>query len=209
MKKAIYTAVIDNYDEVVKPLYVNPDYDYILFTNMDIDSDFWQVRKVEGNGVKLARKIKIRPDLYLTEYDLSVWLDANIIQKSCMNALIWELLQGSDMLTMKHPNRQCIYDEVGACHMFGKDNLDLMIKQVERYKAEGYPRDNGLIASGILARKHNKKVIDLMKAWWYEVQEYSHRDQLSFNYCLSKSNINLLLIPYNVLRTHFLYTRHK
>lgn len=212
MKTIVYTAIIGNYDNVVTPLQHNKDYEYILFTNnVEITSDFWKVVYISDSSLsnkKLARKIKIRPDLYLPKHDLSIWLDANIIQNCNLESLV-ECLSGFDMLTMKHPSRNCIYQEVNACNHFKKDNLDLMIKQTNRYKANNYPENNGLIASGILIRRNKQDVKDLMRNWWYEVSEYSHRDQLSFNYVLSKfMGFKLVLVPYSILQTHFKYTRH-
>ena len=208
MKKVIYTAIIDDYDTVKKPLFVNEDFDYILFTNVDIQSDFWTVIRVMGSGVKAARKIKIRCDEYLKDYDLSIWLDANIQQKTDMNYFIKEM-DKCDMITMQHPSRNCIYQEVAACLHWKKDKLSIMNKQVDRYKKLKYPTNNGLIASGILIRWHNRTIKNLMKDWNHEVQNYSHRDQLSFNYCLTKHDVKLGLIPYSVLQSHFNYGRHK
>ena len=84
-----------------------------------------------------------------------------------------------------------------------------MNAQVDRYKAEGYPARNGMIGSGILIRKRNTRVVQLMKLWNKEVQEYSHRDQLSFNYCLSKIPLALGLVPFSVLYSHFQKPAHK
>jgi len=208
MKKAIYTAIIDGYDDIAPPLYVNEEYDYFLFTNMDhVESDFWNVIKVEGSGVKLARHIKIRPDLYLGDYDFSVWLDGNVIQACNINDLT--NLAQYDMVTMKHPQRNCIYQEVLACEQKGKNTRETMYKQVSRYQADSYPADNGLIASTFIFRYHNEKIIKLMKMWDSEVQAFSHRDQLSFNYCLEKNPISLALLPWSTLQTHFRYTKHK
>lgn len=207
MKKVIYTAIIDNYDNLPIPLHVNKDYDYILFTNTNVKSDFWKVVKVEGSGVKLARHIKIRPDLWVSDYDFSVWLDGNVIQACDMNNLA--RLAKYDMMTMQHPKRDCIYQEVLACEQAGKDLRERMDKQVNRYRQDGYPANNGLIASTFIFRYHNQRVRALMEMWDKEVQMFSHRDQLSFNYCLSKKPINLAMLPWSTLRTHFKYLKHK
>lgn len=213
MKKIVYTAIIGDYDNLVTPLQKNEDYKYILFTNnKELESDFWEVIYIENAGLsdkKLARKIKIRPDLYLPKHEINIWLDANIIQNCNLESLV-ECLSDFDMLTMKHPSRKCIYQEVLACNYFKKDSLDLMIKQTNRYKKNNYPENNGLIQSGVIIRRNNQEVKDLMRNWWYEVSEYSHRDQLSFNYVLSKfMGFKLVLVPSSILRTHFLYIKHK
>ena len=60
---------------------------------------------------------------------------------------------------------------------------------MERYVNEQYPPNNGLIVSGVMFRKHNKKdVINCMETWWTELKYGSRRDQLSFNYAAWKCN---------------------
>ena len=52
-----------------------------------------------------------------------------------------------------------------------------------RHKPENY----GLVQTNIMVRKHNDQYCkDLMEKWWSELKDYSHRDQLSFNYALWK-----------------------
>lgn len=165
----VYTAIIDNYDTLKK---APKGYECVCFTNTDIKSDEWRIEKVKGSGVKLAREIKIRPDIYIGED--SLWIDANI-------EAVKPQKEFKDFLTMKHPSRDCILQEVEACSRLGKDKLRRMTKQVQRYK--GYPQHNGLIASGVIYRRYNDKVNELNNLWWDEVKRGSHRDQLSFNYC--------------------------
>ena len=60
---------------------------------------------------------------------------------------------------------------------------------MDKYQKEGYPKHNGLVASGILFRNHHDKdVIKVMEDWYSEVVYYSFRDQLSFNYVCWKNN---------------------
>ncbi|MCV6636374.1 glycosyltransferase domain-containing protein [Candidatus Albibeggiatoa sp. nov. NOAA] len=207
MKKAIYTAMIDDRDSIPKPHYINEDYDYFLFTNQDIKSDFWNIIKVEGKGIKLAQHIKIRPDIYLSDYDFSIWLDKDIIQTCDINSLT--NLSYYDMATMKHPQRNCIYQEAAVSTQQKKDAFDTINKQVSRYKAQNYPFNHGLIASNIIFRYHNDKVKKLMTLWDNEVQTFSYLDQLSFNYCLGKKTLNLALLPWSILQTHFSYIQYK
>ena len=187
----IYTVIIDGYDKVLEPEYKN-DCRYILFTNTDIKSDFWEVIKVKGSGVKLSRDIKINFHKYLPEHDKSLYIDANINQLEDA-----DFDYDSDMIAMKHPARDCIYDEMNQCYYRNKDTYINMTPQVTKYMYEGYPSNNGLLAAGVMFRKNNQKVIALMELWWSEVEKGSHRDQLSFNYCLWKSPINLEYMVYS------------
>jgi hypothetical protein len=55
---------------------------------------------------------------------------------------------------------------------------------------------NGLITGMIILRRHNEPdSIQTMEDWWTEISYRSKRDQLSFNYCAWKNNLNLNYIP--------------
>lgn len=58
-----------------------------------------------------------------------------------------------------------------------------------------YPENNGLISTGVILRRHNDpKIIETMDAWWNEVENFSKRDQMSFNYIAWKYNT-----PFSIL----------
>jgi hypothetical protein len=70
-----------------------------------------------------------------------------------------------------------------------KDKIEIVKPQMDRYKEEGFPSEYGLLQSNILIRKHNEDdCIRLMEAWFNELKDNSHRDQLSFNYVLWKNS---------------------
>ena len=72
-----------------------------------------------------------------------------------------------------------------------KDNPNLIQKQINRYKSEGYPPNNGLVVQMEVLRRHNKKdVIDAMELHWEELKHNSKREQLSFNYIAWKTKLN-------------------
>ena len=53
-----------------------------------------------------------------------------------------------------------------------------------------------MVISGVLFRKHNEEdVIKVMEDWWTEIKYHSKRDQLTFNFCAWKNNLNLNYIP--------------
>ena len=93
------------------------------------------------------------------------------------------------MLCFNHYDNDCIYQEKKACLSLKKDVPEIMEQQMERYRLEGYPKNNGLIDSGILVRElHNEKVRKVMETWWKEILNGSRRDQLSFNYACWKND---------------------
>ena len=80
-KKVIYTCISGDYDILNEPIVINKEWDYICFTDSDIQSEHWTIKKIpddckydvnettgeqiELSKVKIARKIKINSHLYL------------------------------------------------------------------------------------------------------------------------------------------------
>jgi len=203
-KKAIYTAIFGNYDKFTKCLYDNEDYDYHLFTdNPAIKSNLYKIHLLNGDARK-AREIKILPHKFLPDYDYSVWMDGNIIQARNINELVKK--QTTGLMTMKHPLRSCIYSEAAECIAMNKDSAKIINTQISRYRNKNFSENMGLIATGLLFRKHTPAIQRLCSNWWHELKTGSLRDQLSFNYVLNQP-INLL--PFSVLKTHFIYKGHR
>ena len=211
MKKVIYTAIFGGYDDIVEPEYLPKGFDFICFTDSDIKSKVWDVRKVlplYEDSTRDARKYKLLPHRFLSDYDISVWVDGNFLIKDNLNQLVEEHLSDCNMAFHDHNQcildpRDCVYDEGNAILWLGKndpnnkykDNPNLVIKQLNKYNDEGYPQHNGLIVSGVLLRKHNKSdIIETMELWWEELKYNSKRDQLSFNYSAWKTNLKFSYI---------------
>ncbi len=56
-----------------------------------------------------------------------------------------------------------------------------------------------MIGSGVIIRSRSLKVNVFCNKWWGQVQRYSHRDQLSFNYTLKNNPVDVNLIPFDIL----------
>ena len=77
------------------------------------------------------------------------------------------------------------------------------------YKDKGFPANNGMVATGVMIRKHTIEVKLFCRSWWNEVFEHSKRDQLSFNFVAWRDNFEYSTIPFNILREQFIITNHK
>jgi hypothetical protein len=70
---------------------------------------------------------------------------------------------------------------------------------------EGYPKNNGLFATGLIVMKNNNdNCINLFKTWSNEYVNGSRRDQLSVNYSIWKykkdgNNVNIKVMPWDAL----------
>lgn len=211
MKKfAVYTCITGDYDEVKELAFQESGVDYYLFTNnKNIISSSWKVIYIENEGldnIRLARKIKVLGHPILEQYDITVWLDgASYIKKSIKEFIAnYCDLDQYCLVGFKHRERDCIYEEALECVKVRKEKKEVIQRQIKKYKQEGYPEHNGLIESTILIRKHlDRKLRQTMMDWFSEISDFSYRDQLSFNYVVSRSKLNYDLLDMNVFDNEY------
>ena len=233
-KKVIYTSIFGNYDTIREHLYVPEGYDLVLFTDSDIKSTQWDVRKqipLYEDNARNAKRYKILPHRFLSDYDTSIYIDGSFVIKDDINILINKYLSTADAAFFDHnqqeeyDRRNCIYKEAAAILNFGainmqrkpsrgklnyKDDPDIIQNQIQRYHSEGFPEELGLVIGGIILRNHNSlECIKTMEDWWSEIKYNSKRDQLSFNYIAWKNNFKFNYIPGQTRNNkYFDYIKH-
>ncbi len=162
------------------------------------------------------------PHKALPEYDASVYIDGNYLIKKDIRPLVEKVFSNAPMGIFDHNQcsdaRNCVYDEYDAIislqHKRGKlkDDPLIMKQQIQYYKNEGYPKNQGLIFAAVLIRKHHIPIVDnTMEFWYNQILNWSKRDQLSFNYSAWKTGLKSYYIPGN-LRRHeyfFLLSKHR
>ena len=204
-KKVIYTCITGNYDNLIEPGYVSPEFDYICFTdNNKLKSNIWKILPIPNelshlSKVKQQRNIKINTHKYLKEYDLSIWVDSSVrLNDNINNILITLNFNKYDIFIPNHPERTCIYDEGNACIKLNKDKKEIIDKELLFFKHQKMPQNFGLYETNVIIKLHNSQsCIKLMELWCKYVNEYSHRDQISLPYCLWKLNYNKIYKLYN------------
>lgn len=178
-KQVIVKGLFGSYDRWADPRVVEADTDYILFTDQDVDSKVFEVRKMKREP-KLERMVKIQPWEYIGfNYERYIWMDANIHPRRTIG-----YPTGYDIVCLEHPFRNCVYQEYQACLKLGKADPNVMWEQVKGYRDEGYPENNGMVQTGLLIRQMSEAVVEHAELWATEVLKKSRRDQLSFNYAL-------------------------
>ncbi|WP_294958694.1 glycosyltransferase domain-containing protein [uncultured Fibrobacter sp.] len=205
-KYVIYTAVIGNYDKILQPKVVDPLFDYILFSD-DISKKsigIWQVRKIgyhNKDQIKIARWVKTHPEKLLSEYEFSVWMDANVqIQTDFIYKRTKELFDNRiPISSIIHPDRNCIYQEIFAVFILRYETTDTIVRWSKILQKENFPHNKGLNETNIVFRNHNCTEIEKIDSlWWNFIEQYSRRDQFSFNYVLWKLQISCTpLLPPN------------
>ena len=220
MKRVVvYTSIFGNYDDLIEPIHKPDNCDFICFTdNKNLTSDVWQIINkpaIYSTGNRNAKKFKVLPHRYLQQYEYSIWVDGNMLVQGDVNEIIETNLCNSNVAFFSHANnvldsRGCAYEEAQYILDIGqknyerkphrgilawKDNPEVIVAQMEKYIAAGFPQGHELITGMVIARRHNEAdSIKVMEDWWTEIKYHSKRDQLSFNYCAWKNNLNLSYI---------------
>jgi hypothetical protein len=199
-KFVVYTALFGGYDDLLDPA-TSSSCDYICFTDdPNLKSNVWEIKVVSSHlsNILTNRLYKIKPHLYLKNYEASIYIDSNIrITKDPIN-LFNKYLGKNIFSTMKHAERNCIYKEALESIARKKSSYRKTLNQMFTYAREGYPPNNQLSDNKFLMRAHNNKnVHELMELWWDELNRWVPRDQLSLRYAAWKLKMNIDFISEN------------
>ena len=217
----IYSALVGDYDELLQPLVVDDRFDFVLFSNdiSEKQSGVWQIRPISyenPDNTRVCRYVKTHPEELLADYEVSVWIDANV--QLLTNAVYERIIaldnQGVAVSSMWHPVRKCIYEEAFAVMNMMVEHERVVVDWCHFLRKEKYPKNHGLCETNVVFRKHHDDVVGKMdELWWWCIDHYSRRDQLSFNYVQWKLNVPFELFfgeGYNVRNTeHMRLVKHK
>jgi len=190
----IYTALFGPSDGLIEPPVEIENCDFVCYTdNKKITSSIYKVIYCEplNDSIRAAKIYKILPHKFLPEYKYSLWIDGNVqLKPQDIYHFVIDNLKAEPIAFLKNPERDCIYDEMGACIKQKKDDPRIMEKQIDYYRKQNYPEHNGLISGGVILRKHmDPRGTKHDEDWCDQVQKFSRRDQLSFNYVAWKNNM--------------------
>ena len=186
-RNVVYNTIIGDYDDLNDPEIITPGWDYVCFTDQDIKSNIWEIRKVEKDpslsNRRVSRKIEMLYHNYLGEYDTTIKVPGYATISIDLNIVASLLGNSYDMVLLNHPRRKCSYDEMNHYIHLSGDPDGRIKKQIEKYESEGMPRKLGLAACGLVVRKiGNKNVEKFCELWWEQVLNYGSNDQFSFMY---------------------------
>jgi len=213
----VYSCVTGGYDQVAKTLLSRTGISddrvrYVLYTDQvssvtpeaedDPKTSFWTLRPLLWRHPLCSRRTARWHKVNSHKLDVSslvtVWIDGSHRFKEGVNVvddLVAQATRLTDLATFKHPERNCVYQEILACKQFRKDNPVLMDAQINRYRAEGYPAYAGMVETSCVVRKSSAAVTQFNNAWWQQIEAGSYRDQLSFNYVARKQNFLYGIVP--------------
>ncbi len=217
-KIVVYTALVGDYDELKIPECLNPEIDYVCFTDKYYAGyNPWEIRYPDyfnSDPTRVARYYKLNPHVLFPDYDIAIWVDANflILKGNDFKELIQKHTNSGKIISLaKHPFRNCVYEEAESCIRMSKDNNERLLNQVSKYKEDGMPANFGLSETGVLiSNPANKQTSLFFTAWWKQLLTFSKRDQISFPYVIFKLNerYNILFDDNFNYRTDSVYFKY-
>jgi hypothetical protein len=197
----VYTAISAGYD-ALQPQSVQKNVAHVAF----VEDAFpptppWTLRSIpeaayHADPCRSAKFLKILSHRLFPTAEYSIWVDGSL----CLGTysffdVIRRYLARADLAAFRHPARSCLYEEAKEVMRRRLDDAALVLRQVERYRLEGFPKRAGLVQAGVIIRRQTPAIAAFNEAWWQEIQAGSRRDQISFPYVARKLGLRFTSIP--------------
>lgn len=195
---AVYSAIIGKYDVILQPSLVDDRFDYVIFSDClpEGKQGVWQVRRIDYSNpikAKVARYIKTHPETLLSEYEASLWLDANIsiVGKEIYDRFV-ELFENETLVaSVKHLVYDCVFNEMFSVLDFHYESEEVVVRWGHELRKRDFPKHAGMFETGLLYRRHSSDEVKRFDAiWWKYIDAYSKRDQLSFTVALYDAGLS-------------------
>lgn len=193
IRKVIFSAIAGGYESIRIPSFIDPTFDYILFTDKPYpDTGVWKIRPIpywSSEQTRITRYVKMHPHFLFPDIDIAIWVDHNILITEDFSPIVNNFIQSSSpVATYYHPERSNIYEEAEACIEMKLEKPETIKKQIEVYRISNFFHDDLPETSVMMFNIKHKKLAQIMNNWWSELDKHSYRDQLSFNFAIAKAN---------------------
>ncbi len=197
-KVVIYTCIWGNYDDILEPIFVNPNIEYRIITDRVLSANsIWKKQSLPQNiifskmsPIEINRFCKMNPHLLFPDFDYSIYIDGNIRVVTDLMPLIADM--GDSHLGIHRYQTDCIYNMKSAIIAGKRAKRKSVESHIKKYKKEGFPKNFGAFECNVIVRKHNEiDCIKIMSDWWDEfLKTPSKRDQISLPYVLWKNGLS-------------------
>lgn len=194
----VYTSMFGpSAKPLLEPLFRSPEVRMICFTDRtDLRPAHWEIvpMTLDLPSVRASRCCKLLPHL-LVEDEWTLYHDSNF-------RLLVDprpLTRHGEFVAFRHHFWDRISDEAEAIIRLRKDTSDTIRHQLATYQAEGFDTEQHpqqrLVATGVLLRRDTPEVRALNEAWWDEMCQHSHRDQMSLDYVAWRQQFQISYWP--------------
>lgn len=201
LKVAVFSCLAGSYEEIMPLISNTYGIDCFLYTDSTeiIPPKGFAVRQsdyINSESVRTARFVKTHPHILLHGYDYVVWIDSNIhFMGDVMEYVQMVDDAGADLGVIFHPARASLIEEASEIVDTLKSDPNLVRTQLSRYQGNKNILGQKLIETNFMISKvGSQKLRYMMSLWWSELNNYTHRDQLSLPYAIDKSDVNVINI---------------
>jgi len=197
IKRCVYTTMIGGYEKLnEQPIAATSTIPFICLTDdPTLRSTSWEIRLVSPSfgmdSVRSQRDIKIRPHLYLPDYDISLYIDNTVLLTQPPETLFERYPSSSGFSLPKHSFRDTIFDEFLQVAALGLDKPTRILEQLDHYTADhrGWLLEKPYWTAILFRDQRNPEVRAMLETWAAHVLRYSQRDQLSVNIAFNRSGL--------------------
>ncbi len=196
-----YTALYGDRDIRLNPGWAELGVPLVYFSDREMaapaNATWRRCPALYPDSNRSAKFFKLMPHLCIADFQSSVWFDANIVPKiDHVRQWIEKREVFAKFALFGHPERSCVFEEGKTCAELGRDDSQVIERQMEHYREQGVKPGTGLYAGGFLFRRHLDAMVMRMNCeWWSEVGQFSKRDQLSLPVILQRTGIQPQVIP--------------
>lgn len=193
MKKVVYTAVFGARDSYPAVSFVD-GWDYVCFTSEDLPAnDNWRTIKIDPLyfDPRDARRVKILSTAFLSGYDVSVWIDANIVLRPGWDAVCLAAIKDHPIAFLKHWELvEGPYAEIRRCYTMKKDAPERLRAAEKFLRSKNVPVNTAVSATGVIVRKYGGyDLTSFENLWFLVVDRFTYRDQVSLPYARFQTKV--------------------
>lgn len=108
----------------------------------------------------------------------SLYLDGSLLPTGPIKGVVEGWLRSHEAAFFTHPKRTCAYEEIDACVRLHKITAEQGAMAREGLKRLGHPKDYGLWACGMIARRSASELHAIFANVWYHLLKLCPRDQI-------------------------------
>jgi hypothetical protein len=198
----VYTALFGGYEDLnPQPMARESSDRWICYTDdPNLSSDDWEVVVVEPlfpfDPHRSSRRLKMLGHPLVLEAASSLWIDNSVLLTSSPRAIVEKWLDGTDVAFLQHSYRETVLDEFVVVLDEALDDSARILEQLDHYaRSHADVLDERPLWGGMIARRWTPSVDAAMLGWWQQLLRYSRRDQLSLNFALGSSAVDVARLP--------------
>jgi len=209
-KLVIFTCITNDYDELPKNNYYDPEVRYVCFMDRSVTNPLWRAKQdpkyyhtlpvefiwLPDLGIKspkrMAEYVKINAHLYFNEGDHVVWVDGCY---KLTKEFVDFSLKCFPFTILRHPLKYTYYDQILEGFLPALFSYDQAKKFTQRLKEDNYDfTDYSSPLGTVVWRTINEDTTKLNKQWWSYYSNGPNRDPLSLDAAIQKTNVRPLYI---------------